>query len=198
MQTTTRRLTGAAALVAAGLALPALAAEGPRYTYGELGYQRVDFDNFSEDADVGFLDGSLALTDQLFLEAGYSYGQIDTSGTDIDIDTAQAGLGVHFPLNEKVDFVVDGAYVWTKVDAGSFGDEDDDGYAIRGGLRAMLTPKFELNGGASYVDISDDNTSAFIGAVYSFTDALAVTGGVDIGDNATAYSVGLRLYFDAR
>ncbi len=79
-----------------------------------------------------------------------------------------------------------------------FNSQDDDGYAIRAGIRAMLTPQFELNGGGSYVDVSDDDTALYVGAVYSFTDMFAVTGNVSVGDNATAYGVGLRLYFDVK
>jgi hypothetical protein len=193
-----RRLTGFAALVVAAFSLPAFAAEGPRYTYGELGYQRVDFDNFSENEDAGYLNGSLALDDRLFLVADGSYGTIDTSGTNIDVTTLDAGLGFHIPLNQKVDFVAQVAYVWWKVDAGRFGHDDEDGIGLRGGLRAMVTPKLELNGGASYVDLSggDDNTSAYFGAVYNFTEVFAVTGNVDVGDNATTYGVGVRMYFE--
>jgi hypothetical protein len=196
--TDVHRLTGLAALLVAMLSLPALAAEGPRYTYGELGYQRVDFDNFSEDEDAGYLNGSLALDDRLFLVADGSYGTIDASGTNIDITTLDAGLGFHIPLNPKVDFVAQVAYVWWKVDAGNFGDDDNDGVGLRGGLRAMVTPKLELNGGAEYVDLSggDDNTSAYFGAVYNFTEVLAVSGKVDVGDNLTTYGVGIRMYFD--
>jgi len=198
MHFTTHGLTGAAALLAASLALPALA-EGPRYTYGELGYQRVDFDNFSEDEDAGYLSGSLGLNDRLFLFGDGSYGTIDVSGSDIDVTTIDAGLGMHLPLNDKVDFVASVAYVYVDVDSNRFNNsQNDDGYALRGGLRAMVTPKLELNGGATYVDVDDDNTSAYFGAVYSFTEAFAVTGNVDVGDNATTYGVGLRLYFDAR
>jgi hypothetical protein len=193
-----RWLTGFAALALAVFSFPALAAEGIRYTYGELGYQRVDFDNFSENEDAGYLNGSLALDDRLFLVADGSYGTIDTSGPNIDVTTLDAGLGFHTPLNQQVDFVAQVAYVWWKVDAGRFGHDDEDGIGLRGGLRAMVTPKLELNGGVSYVDLSggDDNTSAYFGAVYNLTEVLSLSGNVDVGDNLTTYGVGLRMYFE--
>jgi hypothetical protein len=180
------------------LAGSAAAREGPRYTYGELGYARVDFDNFSEDADLFGANGSLAVSDQIYLIAAYSDGSIDGNGFDIDLKQAEAGVGLHFPLNSKVDFTADASYVWAEVDAHRFNSQDDDGYAIRAGIRAMLTPQFELNGGGSYVDVSDDNTALYVGAVYNFTDMFAMTGNVSVGDNATAYGVGLRLYFDVK
>jgi hypothetical protein len=183
-------------VAAALLAGSAAAGEGPRYTYGELGYSRVDFDNFSEDADLFNASGSLAVTDRVHLIAGYSNGSIDGSGVNVDLESATIGAGVNFPLNEKIDLVADAAYAWAKVDANNFGSDSDDGYALNVGLRAMLTPQFELNGGGTYVDISDDNTAAYVGAVYNFTDMFALSGNISVGDNATAYSAGLRLYFE--
>ena len=194
----TSKWTRRAGFVAAALlAGSAAAAEGPRYTYGEIGYSVIDFDNFSDDADVYSADGSLALTDRLHLIAGYLNGSVDTSNVNIDLEGAQGGLGMHFPLNETVDFVADVAYVWEKVDANrGFGSNDEDGYAVNVGLRAMLTPEFEVNGGGSYADVSDDDTALNLGVVYNFNRMFAITGNVSVGDNATAYGAGLRLYFD--
>ncbi len=185
----------AAAVLLAG---SALASEGPRYTYGELGYSQVDFDNFNEDADVFGAGGSLAVSDRIYLIASYSYGNVDVSGFDIDLNTAQVGAGLHFPLNSTVDFIVDASYVWAEIEADGFDSQDDDGYALRAGLRAMLTPQFELNGGGSYADVSDDDTALYVGAVYNFTDMFAVTGNISAGDNATAYGIGARFYFDVK
>jgi hypothetical protein len=177
----------------------AVAAEGPRYTYGEIGYERVDFDNFSDDADVGSIGGSLAMTDNLYLIAAYSYGKIDNSGIDVELDNFDAGIGFHFPLADRVDFIAEAAYAWAKVDVDGFGSEDDDGVALRAGVRAMLTPEFELNGGGTYVDISgDDQTAGYVGVVYNFTPMVAVTGNITVGDDATSYGIGLRMYFDTK
>ncbi len=186
----------AGVVAAALLAGSAVAADGPRYTYGEIGYSNVDFDNFSEDAELFNAAGSLAVTDRVHLIAGYSNGSIDASNVNVDLESATIGAGLNFPLNPTVDLVADLAYAWAKVDANNFGSEDDDGYAVNVGLRAMLTPQFELNGGGTYVDISDDNTALYVGAAFNFTHMFALTGNVSVGDNATAYSVGVRLYFE--
>ncbi|HET6473523.1 MAG TPA: outer membrane beta-barrel protein [Pseudomonadales bacterium] len=185
------------ALIAGSSAAPAAAA-GPRYTYGEVGYSRVDFDHFSEDADVGAIAGSFAIADHWYLVADYSYGTIDNTGADVDLQNADAGVGFHVALDDRVDFIAEAAYAWARVEADRFSD-DDDGYALKAGIRAMLTPQFELNAGGTYVDISgDDQKAGYVGAVYNFTDMFAVTGTISAGDDATAYSVGLRLYFAPR
>ena len=59
----------------------------------------------------------------------------------------------------------------------------------------MLTPKFELNGGATYTDVSSSESAGFVGAVYNFTDMFAVTLGASIGQDATTYGTSVRLYF---
>ncbi len=45
-----------------------------------LGYAQVDFDNFNEDAQMFGANGSLAISDRLYLIASYADGSID--GTD--------------------------------------------------------------------------------------------------------------------
>ena len=57
---TRRAGLAAAMLVVAGSAV----AEGPRYTFGEIGYSQVDFDNFNEDAEMFGANGSLAISDR--------------------------------------------------------------------------------------------------------------------------------------
>jgi Outer membrane protein beta-barrel domain len=187
---------GASVVAAALFAGSVLADEGPRYTYAEAGYSVLDIDDFDEDGDIFSVGGSLAVHEKVHLFAAYSDGSIDGSGFDIDITNVEVGGGLNLPLSNTVDLVLDAAYVWAELDADNFDSVDDDGFALRAGLRAMLTPKFELNGGGTYVDVSDDDTALYVGAVYNFTDMFAMTGGASIGDNATSYGVGLRLYFD--
>jgi outer membrane protein with beta-barrel domain len=190
-----RGVTFAAAAVSAA---SAFAGEGPRYTYVDVGYERINPDNFNDDADAGALAGSLAVANNVHVFAGYSYGRLDTRGISVDLESAEAGAGLNFPLTNTMDIVAEAAYLWAKVDADQFGSEDDDGYGVQVGLRAMLTPKFELNGGVSYTDVSDSETAGFLGAVYSFTDVFAMTAGVSVGQDVTSYGAGVRFYLGSR
>jgi len=149
--------------------------EGPRYTYVELGYERVNPDHIDDDLNAGSVNGSLAVTDHVHLFAGYSYGEVDTAGTTLDVQSAEGGAGLNFPLTKKVDVVADAAYLWSKVHADRFGSADDNGYGLSLGLRAMVTPKLELNGGASFSDTSGTEWSGYVGGAYSFTRVFAVT-----------------------
>jgi hypothetical protein len=185
-------------VVAALFAGNALADEGPRYTYGEIGYSRVDYDDLNNDGDFFDAGVSLAVHDMVHLFADYSTGSVDVSSFDVDVTNVDAGAGLNLPLTKTVDLIVDVAYLWTEFDAGGGGNNsvDEDGYGARVGVRAMLTPNFELNGGGSYAnfDHSDDNTAVYGGLVYNFTRMFAVSAGVSVGDNVTSYDAGLRLY----
>jgi hypothetical protein len=169
-----------------------LADEGPKYTYIEGGYSRLDIDDFDGDGDIFGAKGSVALTDMLHLVGSYEAGEVE----DVDLVGAFFGLGVNIALNETVDFVAQAGVAHQEIEFGQF-DEDDQGLGANAGVRAMLTPVFELNGGVRYVDVGDDDeTSVFGGAVYNFTDMFAGTAGVEIGDDATRYGIGVRLYLN--
>jgi opacity protein-like surface antigen len=174
--------------------------EGPKYTYGEVGYAHVELDDFNEaDGDEIGVSGSLALTDMLHIFGSYAQGEVDGSNfPNIDTTSANAGLGLNYAVSPTIDLVGRVSYVYTKVELNNF-DEDDSGIGLSGGVRAMVTPQLELNGGVSYVDFGNDNndTALDLGAVYSFTEMFAVTANASFSDDVTAVGVGLRLYFGA-
>ncbi|MBX3705761.1 MAG: hypothetical protein KF911_03925 [Pseudomonadales bacterium] len=130
----------AGVLLGAGvLSAARLADQGPKWTYVEGGYSRIDFDDLDADGDLV------------------------------------------------------GQAAWVRVEVGPF---EENGVGLFGGVRAMLSPQFELNGGMGYVDIDDsDETSLDLGMVYNVTDMFAVSAGASIGDESTSYGIGLRLYF---
>jgi hypothetical protein len=195
----------ACALAASG---SVAAADGPRYTYGEVGYLNLDFDEVNgvgADGDGWTINGSAAVTDMVHLVAGYTDADIDVDDFgfgEISADYSQivAGLGVNFAVADTVDLVGRIAYVRAEVDIDGFGDADDDGYALQAGVRAMVLPPLELNGGITYSDLGGDDgseTSVGIGAVYNFTDIFAVTAGASFGDDTQTIGLGVRLYFGA-
>ena len=124
------------------------AAEGLSYTYIEGDYivQDVDlveddseFDDFIEDTDDGGglgIQGSVSITESLFLFGKYSSTEADFTFTDDtgstypddqDAKMLNLGLGWHTPVGERTDVVVRGAYV--DLDYGEFSvgqDENDD------------------------------------------------------------------------
>jgi hypothetical protein len=173
----------------------AAAEQGPSYTYMEAGYAHVELDDFDANGEALALEGSVALTDMFHLVGGYQDGTIEADGNvDVDVSTMEVGAGMHFPINPTIDFVTQATWVSTEVDVDGFGGVDDDGYGLGMGLRAMLSPKFELDGSVHYVDINDsDDTSFGAKAIYHFTDMFAMTGSVVSGEETTTYGLGVRM-----
>lgn len=179
--------------IATLLALPAAAmAEGLSYKFVEADYLILDADGGSAN---GFgIGGSFLLAPQFFLTG--SYARLEDSG--VEFSTITGGAGFRHPLSPTVDFTGNANLVFAEVDG--FGSTDDTGYSVGAGLRAMLAPQFELNGGASYTDIFDDGEFGFnLGAVFSFTPQLALVGGVavgdDFGDDGRLFNIGGRFMF---
>ncbi|MGH8223316.1 MAG: outer membrane beta-barrel protein [Woeseiaceae bacterium] len=169
------------------------AAEGLNYTYLQASYGQVEFDDFDVDGDGFGISGSFALTEQFFLFGTYEMADFDF---DVEADTFDLGGGFHAPLADNIDVVATLAYVYTEVSSG-FGSVDDNGYGIGVGLRALVSPKVELNGGVEYVDLSDSGSDTGFGAGFLFhiNDMFSVGLSGSWNDDASAYSLGGRLNF---
>lgn len=171
--------------------------EGPGYTYFDVGYVRTDIDDLDENLDSLGLAGSVAITDNFYVFADYEDGSAEIGDFDIDANTFDAGLGVNVALTDTVDLFGEASYVGAELEAGEFGDIDESGYGLSAGVRAMVMPQLELNAGLSYVDIEGlDDTSVDIGAVWKFTDVIALVLGASFADDANSYGAGIRFYFD--
>lgn len=200
--------TLALALVAGLLATGANAADqGPRYTYAEIGYANIEIDDdgfFGEDPDGDgyLLAGSVAVADMVHVFAGYADAELefDNFGVDADYETYEVGVGLNYAITGTVDLVGRLAYANIEVGIDGFGSEDENGYLLQAGSRAMLTERFELNGFVTYSDFGDDldDTTLDLGALYNFTRMFAVSGGVGFGDDSRTYNLGVRLYFGDR
>lgn len=182
----------AGCLLVAGSAL----ADGPDYTYGQLGYINVDVDDLNADGDGFSLAGSVAITDLVHLFGSYDDGELDRSGpgSDFDLSRLRLGGGVNFAVSPTTDLV--GTLYYVNMDLDDAGDED--GFGLTGTVRSMITPALELNGGLRYEDLGgslDDETSLLVGGVYSFTPAVGAYASAEFGDDITEIGVGIRVYF---
>lgn len=198
-------MTAGSLLLVAG---SAGAAEGPRYTYAEVGYVNIDIDDIDgvgADGDGFNLAGSVAVADMVHLFGSYFDGDVDVDDfgfgeIGIDYTTFAIGAGLNYAISDTVDLVGRLAYLNAEAEAFGF-SEDDDGYGLSAGARAMLMPQFELNGAIVYSDLGGDDgddTAVGIGAVYSFTEMFAVTASGTFGGDVQEFGVGVRAYFGAR
>ena len=60
----------------------------------------------------------------------------------------------------------------------------------------MVTNQVELAGALRYVDFGDEDATSIRGdALYNVTDTVALGANLEIGEDVTAYGVGVRFYF---
>jgi hypothetical protein len=174
-------LSGAAAL-----------AEGPSYSYIQASYQEIDVDG-GGDGDGFGVAGSVAVNESWFVYAGYSSFDLEST---FDLDQLEVGGGWHAPVSNKTDWFVTASYIDYELSGRGFGSASEDGFGVGIGIRSMFSPSLELYGKAQYEDVGDGETSLAAGLWYTVTGNLALGAGLEVGDDITAYGVGIRLYFD--
>jgi hypothetical protein len=170
-------------------------AEDFDYSFIEASYGQVEFDDFDVDGDAFGLGGSYALSDRFHLFGSYDMADFDAG---VDFNGLQAGIGFNSPVSDTVDLVASVAYVNSEVEAPGFGSVDDNGYGLGLGLRAMLTPMLEVDGGIDYVDYggdSDGDTAFGAGFLYHFTESVAVGLSGGWGDDTNTYALNGRFSF---
>jgi predicted porin len=183
-----------AVLTAAAVSLPTAAFEGDiGYTYAEGGYQRLDIDNFNGKGNGGFFGGSVQVHESAFLSAGYDFADL---GRGVDVRTLELAAGVRYPMTRDLDAVLQLGYIDGKVDT-RFGDFNDDGFFVSGGMRWMLTELVELNAAVKYVDLdeSGDDWVFSLGGLVEVRSNIALLGGLEFADGADILRLGLRYYF---
>jgi hypothetical protein len=188
-----RRILSGLAVLAAALPL-ASHADVMSYSYAELGYvdTELDGDDFDVDGDGLALRGSLPVTPNFFVFAGYQDMNFDF---DVDLSVLEVGGGGHWPLSDKIDIVGKLGVVKAEVDVGRF-DDDDTGVLLGARVRGAVAPKFELEGGFDYrnIDVGDETTIVLEGR-YFFIPQLAGGVGVSIGDDVTSLGLNVRWTF---
>lgn len=163
------------------------------YTYVEGGYVHTELDDIDVDGDGLGIAGSVALNDMFFVRGSYATLDFDRN---VDLNQFELGLGGHFPLSDTLDIVGSVSYVDAELDFGP-GSADDSGIGLSVGLRGRVAEVFELEAGIDYADLDDsgDETSFVIDGRYYFRPELAVGAGLQTGDDATTFSIGLRYEF---
>ncbi|HEX7081470.1 MAG TPA: outer membrane beta-barrel protein [Gammaproteobacteria bacterium] len=176
------------------LACAAQEAQQLDYTFVEVGYlnSEIDAGPLDVDGDGLGLDGSLSITDSVFVFAGY-----DSFDYDAGVDATSYGLGagMHWTLKPELDLVADLGWVHAEVDRPILPDVDDDGLGLGVGLRSRVHEAIEVQAGIRHIDLDDSDTFLTLGGRYYFTDSVAAGLGLSINDDDTGWSLGLRAEF---
>ncbi|MGE0624117.1 MAG: outer membrane beta-barrel protein [Pseudomonadales bacterium] len=194
-------IIAAAGYVAAALLWPALSlAAQPsselNYDFVDLGVTFGDIDTAGDDVDFSTFDvnGSWGVHKNIALIGRVGVGEIDTSG-DIDTTELAFGINAHFPLTDRIDLVVPVAIEWAEYEAGSF-EDDDTGFSLGFGVRALASPAWEFNGGLRYIDIfGEDDLGVVGGARWHISSLFSLSADATIGDDASGVRLGGRFSF---
>lgn len=151
------------------------------YSYLEIGGSYVWVSDFDNGDGVFGIDGSVLVTENLYISGGI--------GGDGDATSIVIGPGLRLGVSERTDFVAEIGVANIDTDFGS-----DTGGAATIGLRSMVSDSVEVNGGIGAINVFDDtDVSANLGVVVHISDAAALTSGVSVGsDSVRSLSVGVR------
>ena len=188
-----QRLLATFSVAALTAIAPPAIAEGPEYSFAEVGFGRIDLDvlDTSVDADAYSLGGSLEIGDSYQAFLGYGTAQFDFN---IDLDEWAIGGGFHGGLSPTSDFVVNVAYIRSDLST-PVGSADEDGFGVSVGVRNRITPKVELAGFVDYVDVGDGDFGVTGRAWYFLTDQFAVGANIGVADDVTRFGIAGRLFF---
>lgn len=196
------------------------------YTYAELGWQQTELDDFDTGRGAA-LNASVALGERFHLFGGYARQDAETDvfvaeigqSTELhtDADLYRVGLGFNQALNERVDFVVRGAYERMHYDVtvpelfdGTVSTKST-GWSAETGVRAALAQRFEGWALAGYADTSsvsidgqelgtdedaDDEFYGRLGAQFMWNANWGVVGEARLADDSQQLFLGVRGTFD--
>jgi hypothetical protein len=190
MQSRTRAWLSLAVVAAVAAALPSqVGASELGYTYAELRYLDVDLAR-------GGADGGTAIGWYRLNENFFAIGQVVMTDADsgAEATTGALGAGYIMSLGDRWDAVAIATARRTEVDT-PVGEFEEDGYGAQLGLRGMPIPKVETRAFVNYVDVVDDDTSAFVSVDYWFSPVFAAGVAAELGGDADTYSVGVRYSF---
>jgi len=169
-------------------------AEGFDYSYLDLSYGNLEFDDIDVDGDGFGLAGSYAINPDIHVFAGYQGADL---GFGVDVTSFSAGIGYNTELSPTVDAVARLSYEYAEVDGSGFGSADDNGFGLEVGLRFAASDLVEISAGIEHVDYGDggDETGFNLGAFYSFTDAFDLGLSGSWSDDTSRYALTGRIYF---
>lgn len=178
-------------MAAFGLTSMAIA-EGPAWTYVDLGYVIGDSDDNSQLGE-GDYSGYSARASLEFLDNFHT--RLEYVDADWSDDAGQDGytiaLGAHTAITESTDLVTEFIYTDQNIDNGfiEYSYDGYDGYGLNVGLRTLITDKLELSGGVSIraLEVNDcsqncDQTQVtiYFGGQYFVNDDMSV--GIDYSE----------------
>jgi len=176
---------------------PAVAARGFEYSYADVGYNRVNGDNF--DVNSAQVDASFGIFDHLALRAGYLRGQADDfpkiqdSSGDPDVNEFRFGVRPHYSVSKSLDLYADLIYFNAKFNGNR--TNTDIGGIYAAGLRYQAFKKLEIDVGGQYRSGDTDSAFFVLSPVIQLSRNFDLVLRAEQGSDDASYFGGIRLNF---
>ena len=157
------------------------------YTYAELRF--VDLDD--SDGDGFRVNGSYDLGNNWIIVGGITALDFNNN---VDGDILEFGGGYVWRYTPEWDIVGTARFVRADF-SGPGGSADENGFALSGGVRGFLAPKFELRGSVNHIDIDDSDTYLEIAGDYYFTQKFSAGLSLEFAGDNDLFSIGARYFF---
>ncbi|MGD8430599.1 MAG: hypothetical protein PVH31_09330 [Ectothiorhodospiraceae bacterium] len=188
----TRYLYGLALAAVLTAAAGEVAAADLSYNHLGLGVGNIELDDSDADGTGFSVDGSFAIHPNAYLIGRYANWDLDGP----DREDFRVGGGLHTPLQSNVDLIGELFYENRDYDINGRGDDDNDGLGLRGGVRAKAAPRLELDGGAVYYALDEDDAAGVWGeAWYDVTQPIQAGLQAELTDEESIISLGGRYRF---
>lgn len=181
------------------LLLPLVCAAQPDqvdYLYLDVAYSKAETDVPGGDVEANGLafEVSVPIRDHIHLVGGYGASELEDNANADGVEK-YFGVGTDWSWR-RFSVYGQAGFIDVESDLGA-GTVEDDGLFLAGGIRYMVTPGWEVRGGAEYLDLdlNDTDTSVFIATDLFLTDVVSLTVRVSGNDDTTAVSIGGRFYF---
>lgn len=170
----------------------AVGAQNLSYTFLELsaGSIETDLGPVAAEADSITAAGSLAISENVFLVAGYTNADYDV---DFERTALGVGLGLRHSFSNRSDLY--GQILLGNLEEQSLrGDRDDDGYTAEIGIRSALGQQLEIFAGLAQADYFDDVEMSYgFGARAYVTNNASLGVSYAKGEDASSVDFGLRV-----
>jgi|GEM_PF-3303797 len=207
-------------LLALAISAAPFAASASELSYNsvEFGYAQNKLDTHTVDDDKSvqdmrpkgyYLKGSVELgKSPFYLFGGFGQGNDTTTahvGTErVRVNAKQrsyeAGLGMHYGLNDRTDLLVETSYISDRVSIDRKGKHqriNDEAVRFAVGVEGMMSDAFEGWAKVNYTqgERSSAEFGAELGAQYSFNKTWGLVGQYNFTRDTSGYQVGVRASF---
>ena len=188
MKTRVSGILATALLLTGAAVAPALASDLD-YNYAELRF--VDTEIGNADGDGLRLAGSFELQGNWLLVADFTALDFDQN---VDLTTFAVGAGYVHRYNEQLDLVGYAKLIRAEIDT-NFGDDDENGFSVAGGVRGSVTPQIEARALLTHVDTFDRDTFIEVGGDFYFNEQFSAGATLEFAGDADTLTIGVRWFF---